>query len=84
MDLREDYDLPDKPPLAMRQAGLMAILPIVALGLWLVLPHTAITVALLAVLVLAAVFLGVALVLRSRELTESPGLHPVTPPSLDG
>ena len=62
----------------------MIALPIIALGLWLALPHTAIAVALLAVIVLAAVFTGVGLVLRSRELTERPGRHPVPPPSLDG
>lgn len=62
----------------------MVILPLVALGLWLALPHTAITVALLAVVLLGVVFTGVGLVLRSRELSEPPERHPVRPPSLDG
>jgi hypothetical protein len=40
-------------------------------------------VALLAVVLLAAVFVGVGAVLRSRELDEKPGRNPVTPPSVD-
>jgi hypothetical protein len=81
--LREDYDLPERPPLPFRQAIVMIALPVIALGLWLAVPDSPITVALLAVAVLAAVFVGVGLVLRSRELDEKPGRHPVTPPSVD-
>ncbi len=82
-DLRHDYDLPEKPPLPMRQASVMLVIPVIALGLWLALPDSPITVALLAITILAAVFTGVGLVLRSRELTEKPGRNPVTPPSID-
>jgi len=81
--LRKDYDLPERPPLPFRQAIVMIALPVIALGLWLAVPDSPITVALLAVAVLAAVFVGVGLVLRSRELDEQPGRHPVTPPSVD-
>jgi len=81
--LREDYDLPERPPLPFRQALVMVALPVIALGLWLALPDSPITVALLAVAVLVAVFAGVGLVLRSRELDEKPGRKPVTPPSVD-
>lgn len=81
--LREDYDLPKRPPLPFRHAIVMIALPVIALGLWLAVPGSPITVALLAVAVLAAVFAGVGLVLRSRELDEKPGRHPVTPPSVD-
>jgi hypothetical protein len=81
--LREDYDLPERPPLPFRQAIVMVALPVIALGLWLAVPDSPITVALLAVAVIAAVFVGVGLVLRSRELDEKPGRHPVTPPSVD-
>ena len=35
--LREDYDLPERPPLPMRQAVVMFALPLLALGLWLAL-----------------------------------------------
>ena len=56
---------------------------VLALGLWFVLPSSPIVVALIAVIVLAAVFTGVGAVLRSRELDEKPGRHPVTPPSID-
>ncbi len=82
-DLREDYDLPKKPPLPFRHAAVMFGAVALALGGWLLLPNSPITVALLAVTVLAAVFVGVGLVLRSRELDEKPGRNPVTPPSID-
>ena len=81
--LREDYDLPERPPLPFRQAMVMFAVPLLALVLWLVLPDSPITVALLAIALLAAVFTGVGLVLRSRELDEKPGRNPVTPPSID-
>lgn len=81
--LRDDYDLPEKPPLPFRQAAVMAAVVLLALGGWLLLPSSPITVALLAIVLLAAVFVGVGSVLRSRELTEKPGRHPVTPPSAD-
>jgi hypothetical protein len=82
-NLREDYDLPERPPLPFRQTIVMVALPVIALGLWLAVPDSPITVALLAVALLAAVFVGVGLVLRSRELDEKPGRNPVTPPSVD-
>ena len=47
------------------------------------LPNSPITIALIAVILLAAVFTGVGLVLRSKELDEKPGRNPVTPPSID-
>lgn len=83
MTLRDTYDLPERPPLPFRTAAVMLVVPLIALGLWLVLPSSAITVALLAIAVLAAVFIGLWLVLRSRELDERPGREPMTPPSLD-
>ncbi len=81
--LREDYDLPKRPPLPMRQAMVMVAMPLLALGLWLALPDSPITVGLLAITILTAVFVGVGTVLRSRELDEKPGRNPVTPPSID-
>lgn len=56
---------------------------LLSLGLWFFLPSSPIVVALIAVIVLAAVFIGVGAVLRSRELDEKPGRNPVTPPSID-
>ena len=82
-NLREDYDLPRKPPLPFRQAALMLTFVVLALGAWLLLPNSPITVGLLAIALLAVVFLGVGAVLRSRELDEKPGRNPVTPPSVD-
>jgi hypothetical protein len=81
--LRDDYDLPKRPPLPMRQALVMFALPLLALGLWLLLPDSPIAVGLLALALLTAVFVGVGSVLRSRELTEKPGRNPVTPPGID-
>jgi len=82
-NLREDYDLPKRPPLPFRQAALMIAFVVLALGAWLLLPSSPITVGLLAIALLAVVFLGVGTVLRSRELDEKPGRNPVTPPSVD-
>ena len=81
--VRESYDLPKRPPLPFRQAIVMFAVPAIALVLWLLLPDSPITVALLAIAVLVAVFAGVGLVLRSRELTEKPGRNPVPPPSAE-
>jgi hypothetical protein len=80
---RENYDLPKRPPLPFRQAAVMFTVVLLALGLWLLLPNSPISVALLAIVLLAAVFIGVGSVLRSRELDEKPGRNPVTPPSID-
>ena len=82
-DLRDDYDLPKKPPLPFRQAAVMLTFVALALAAWLLLPSSPITVGLLAVALLAAVFVGVGMVLRSRELDEKPGRNAVTPPSVD-
>jgi hypothetical protein len=82
-NLREDYDLPRRPPLPFRQAALMIAFVVIALGAWLLLPSSPITVGLLAIALLAVVFFGVGAVLRSRELDEKPGRNPVTPPSVD-
>lgn len=54
-----------------------------ALGGWLLLPNSPFAVALLAIVLLAAVFIGVGMVLRSRELDKKPGRNPVPPPSMD-
>ena len=82
-DLRDDYDLPKKPPLPMRQAALMVGVVLLALVGWLLLPNSPFAVALLAVVLLGAVFVGVGMVLRSRELDKKPGRNPVPPPSVD-
>jgi 4-hydroxybenzoate polyprenyltransferase len=82
-NLRDDYDLPKKPPLPFRQAALMLTVVLLALGGWLLLPNSPFTVALLAVVLLGTVFVGVGMVLRSRELDKKPGRNPVPPPSVD-
>lgn len=61
----------------------MCVLPLAALVAWLALPSLPITVALLAISLLVAVFIGIGMVLRSRELDEKPDREPVTPPSAE-
>ncbi|MEA2219918.1 MAG: hypothetical protein QOJ35_2544 [Solirubrobacteraceae bacterium] len=81
-NLRETYDLPRRPGVAFWQWLVMLAVPVVALGLWLVLPASPITVAAIAIAVLAAVFVGVGLVLNSRQASEQPGETPIRPPSV--
>jgi lipopolysaccharide export LptBFGC system permease protein LptF len=79
--IRETYELPKRPPVAMRQWVFMCAFVLLALVLWLVLPDSPITVALLAIALLVIVFAGVASILRSRGLREPPPSRPTTPPS---
>ena len=79
--VRETYDLPKRPPVPFRQYALMLALPVVALVLWLLLPDSPITVALLAIALLVTVFVGVGMIVRSRGLDEKPSREPVTTPS---
>ncbi|MDQ3724067.1 MAG: hypothetical protein M3376_13615 [Actinomycetota bacterium] len=81
--LREDYDLPKRPPLPFRQATVMFGAVLLSLGLWFFLPSSPLVVALIAIIMLGAVFTGVGLVLSSKELDKKPGRNPVPPPSID-
>jgi hypothetical protein len=81
-DIRETYELPERPPVPYRIWVLTIVVPALALGLWLLLPDSTVTVIILFVAVLAAVITGVTYVLRDRELEEPPPLHPVPPPSV--
>jgi len=65
----------------MRMWVLMVGVVLLALILWLVLPDSPVTVAILAIVVLATVFFGVSRVLASRQLSRPPGRNPTTPPS---
>jgi hypothetical protein len=81
--VRETYDIPkERPGITLRQWLVMLAAPLLALGLWRALPDSPITVALLAIAMLAAVFTGVGLVLNSRRLDEEPGRNPTPPPSV--
>jgi len=81
--VRETYDIPkERPGVTARQWTVMLAAPLLALGLWRLLPDSPITVALVAIAMLAAVFTGVSLVLHSRRLDEKPGRTPVPPPSV--
>ena len=81
--IRETYDLPRRAPVPIRHWAVMLGVPVLAIVLWLLLPHTPIVVGILVVAVLAAVFIGVAGVLSSRQLREEPGRRPTTPPSTE-
>jgi hypothetical protein len=83
-NLRETYDLPKRTPVPVRHWALMVGMVVLALVLWRVLPDGPLTVALLVVLVLGAVFTGVQAVLRSKQLSTPPGRNPTTPPSAGG
>lgn len=81
--VRETYDIPkERPGITARQWLVMLAAPLLALGLWRVLPDSPVTVALVAITVLAAVFTGVSFVLHSRRLDEKPGHNPAPPPSV--
>jgi|tagenome__1003787_1003787.scaffolds.fasta_scaffold19225640_2 hypothetical protein len=77
MTVREDYDLPKRAPTPLLVWALIGVVIVLALGLWLVLPDGPVTVALLFLLILGAVFFGVSRILFSRRLTgtESRGTH---------
>ncbi|MDX6680613.1 MAG: hypothetical protein QOG94_652 [Solirubrobacteraceae bacterium] len=81
--VRETYDIPkERPGITLRQWLVMLAAPLLALVLWRAAPDSPITVALVAIAMLAAVFTGVALVLSSRRLDEEPGRNPTPPPSV--
>jgi hypothetical protein len=82
-NVRETYHLPDRAPVAYRHWLLMVGMVVAALVLWVVLPDSAISVVLIALLLLGAVFLGVQRVLSSRAISETPGRNPTQPPSTE-
>ena len=78
MSIRDDYDVPastGRLP-AVRMWLLMLVAPLAALVAWALLPNSPITVVLLALAVLLAVFTGVSWVLRSRGLNRPPARDP--------
>jgi hypothetical protein len=79
--VRETYDLPESPPSPVRMWVFMVTVALGAVVLWLVLPDSAVTVAILAVVLLAVVFFGVSRILKTRGLSEPPGRRPTPPPS---
>ncbi len=81
--VRDTYDLPKRSPLPLRSALIVIVFPLVALAAWRLTPHSPIMVAVVAVALLTAVFVGVGKVLRSRELDKKPEREPVTPPSAE-
>jgi membrane protein implicated in regulation of membrane protease activity len=76
MSVRETYGLPRRPPAFARFAAFMLAFAGAALLLWLVLPDGPVTVAVLAILLLAAVGVGVSRIFTAREVTEPPPHRP--------
>jgi hypothetical protein len=74
MKVTEKYGLPRRPPIWLR-AAIVVVCGAVALTLvWLVLPHSPVGVALLAIIVLIVVFGGVFWALSGRDTdTSEPG-----------
>ena len=81
MTVRDDYDVPRRASLSLRMWGVMALMPLLALVLWIVAPGSAVAVAVLALAFLALVFGGVAWAMSSRDLRTPPGRNPQQPPS---
>ena len=75
-------NFPDRPPVPFWHWAVMLAAPLLALGIWRAAPDSAVTVALLAIAMLVAVFLGVSIVLRNRDLSKAPRENPVPPPSV--
>jgi len=73
MSVREQYRVPQRPPLPFRMFAVMLAFPIACLILWRVFPDSTVTVALFFVSVFAAVAFGVFRVLSSRRLSQPPG-----------
>ena len=77
MNVRDQYDLPRKSPTPVLMWVLILVVIAAALGLWLILPDSPITVAVLFIVILGGVFFGVSRILFSRriERPESSGTH---------
>ena len=67
-------------PFAFRVLAVIALAPLLSLTLWYLLPNSPFSVALSALIMLSAVFLGVGSVLRSRSLSQTPGRNPSPSP----
>jgi uncharacterized membrane protein len=81
-NLRQAYDLPERPPIPYRVWATALFVIALALGLWLLLPESPLAVVIVFVVVLTAVFGATLYILRDHELEEPPPLHPVPPPSV--
>lgn len=74
MSVREEYGLPRRPPALLRAAVVVVFGAILLTLLWLLMPHTAVGVALDAILTLAIVFGAVFWALSGRDTdTSEPG-----------
>jgi len=72
VSVREQYDLPKRPPVPWRIFALVGLVILLALGLWRFGPGGPFMVALTFGLVIGAVFAGVFMILSSRRLREPP------------
>ena len=76
MSVREQYDLPSRPPIPWRVLILVGVVTLVALGLWRFGPDSAALVVVVFLVVIGAVFFGVFSIITSRRLEEPPGGMP--------
>ncbi len=79
MSIRETYDLPRRIPVSIRFMTFMTVFSIGAVLLWLVLPDSPVTVALLAIALLVIVFAGVMRIFSARAVRQAPESRPVPP-----
>jgi hypothetical protein len=77
-DIRETYDLPRKPPVTFRFIAFLLAFIVGAPLLWLVLPHGAVTVAVLGIALLVVIGVGLRFILGSGELDRPPARNPVS------
>ena len=75
--LRNTYDLPRKPPATFRFVAFMVAFAVGAPLLWLVLPDSPVTVAVLAVALLLIVAFALRSILSSRDVEQPPPRRPV-------
>jgi len=72
MGVREQYDIPKRPPVPWRIFALVGVVIVAALAMWRFGPDGAFWVALSFGLIIGAVFAGVFMILSSRRLREPP------------
>jgi hypothetical protein len=84
--IKQTYGVPDQmpTPVAVRVWIFPALIFVVAVGGWLLLPHTPVVAGLLTLAVIVIVGVGVARIMASRQLNDLPGRKPVKPPSTGG
>ena len=76
MSVREQYDLPKRPPVPWRVLVLVAVVTLLALGIWRLGPDSPVLVVIVFLAVIGSVFFGVFSIITSRRLEQLPGGEP--------